>query len=143
MKRDTALTLITKDCSVCKESFTLDNFYTNSAKCKPCHKAGSKLWIQNNPEKHKEYVDPIKHKEYQVKKKYNITLEIKQRIFEEQGGLCKICKRPSSEFKMGLAIDHCHQTGRVRGLLCGTCNTAYEQYLNYKQEFEGYYNGES
>lgn len=44
-----------------------------------------------------------------------------QRMLEEQEGLCKICQRPQIGRKR-LAIDHCHETRKVRGLLCTKCN---------------------
>lgn len=37
---------------------------------------------------------------------------------------CAICNRHQSEFKIALAVDHDHETGRVRGLLCKPCNIA-------------------
>ena len=40
-----------------------------------------------------------------------------------QNGRCAICGRPETEAG-GLAVDHCHATGKVRGLLCTLCNTA-------------------
>lgn len=45
-------------------------------------------------------------------------------MFEEQAGCCKICKRHQSEFKKRLDFDHCHETGKSRGLLCNQCNQA-------------------
>ena len=50
---------------------------------------------------------------------YGISLEDYDRMFTRQGGRCRICKRKSSR---ALFIDHCHVTGRVRGLLCNNCN---------------------
>lgn len=42
---------------------------------------------------------------------------------ESQGGVCKICRRPPAFSTRGvLYVDHCHDTGRIRGLLCGQCN---------------------
>lgn len=53
---------------------------------------------------------------------YGITVEEYDRLLEAQGGTCARCKKPPSE-TLRLAVDHCHTTGRVRGLLCGPCNT--------------------
>ena len=39
-----------------------------------------------------------------------------------QGGLCAVCKKPCST-NTALSLDHCHETGRIRGLLCMNCNT--------------------
>ncbi len=43
-------------------------------------------------------------------------------MFEAQRGLCAVCGR-SSRSKKPLCVDHCHATGRVRGLLCQHCNS--------------------
>jgi Recombination endonuclease VII len=55
-----------------------------------------------------------------------ITIDVYQRLFEAQGGLCAICKRPETSMRNGkvkwLAVDHCHETDVVRGLLCEGCN---------------------
>lgn len=55
-------------------------------------------------------------------KRYKITLEQWWNKFMEQDCCCAICKRHYSVFKMLLSVDHCHKTGKVRGLLCGSCN---------------------
>lgn len=57
--------------------------------------------------------------------KYNLTLERFQVMLEEQGGCCDMCREPlTTPF-----VDHDHKTGRVRSLLCNSCNTAIG-YLN-------------
>ncbi len=57
-------------------------------------------------------------------KLYGITLEQYEEMLEAQGGVCKICgDPPPTGRKKYLSVDHCHQTGRVRGLLCTQCNT--------------------
>lgn len=43
-------------------------------------------------------------------------------LLQVQTGLCAICRQP--EVGRRLAVDHCHATGRIRGLLCSRCNTA-------------------
>ena len=56
-------------------------------------------------------------------RKFNITLEEYEELLVKQNGLCAICKEPErSKRKKYLAVDHCHETGRIRGLLCSTCN---------------------
>jgi hypothetical protein len=51
-----------------------------------------------------------------------------QALVESQGGLCAICREPETAMRGGvirpLCIDHDHETGVVRGLLCSRCNTA-------------------
>lgn len=64
---------------------------------------------------------------------YGLTVKQYDKIFTSQKGLCAICKRPETELfnkathgelKKSLTIDHHHETGAVRGLLCGRCNKA-------------------
>lgn len=59
---------------------------------------------------------------YHIKRTYNLTPEEYHTMYEKQGGLCQVCLNPQTNKK--LSIDHCHQTGKVRGLLCTSCNLA-------------------
>mgnify|MGYP003392969220 CR=1 FL=1 len=64
-----------------------------------------------------------------VKRRLDIQRDVYLELFEKQGGACAICKNPeTTQFKNGqfarLAIDHNHETGAIRGLLCGGCNRA-------------------
>ena len=56
---------------------------------------------------------------------YGITVEQYDAMVRKQRGVCAICKKKGKR-KTGsvLYIDHCHRTGRTRGLLCAGCNTA-------------------
>lgn len=56
-------------------------------------------------------------------RKYGITQKEYERMEQEQGGLCFICQKPCSSGRR-LAVDHDHETGHVRTLLCMKCNTA-------------------
>ncbi len=62
--------------------------------------------------------------------KYGISIEEYDRMLEAQGNVCAICKLPerATNKRSGrvhnLAVDHCHDSGKVRGLLCSNCNTA-------------------
>ena len=59
-----------------------------------------------------------------LKNKYNITLDDYNIMLFEQDGCCAICNTHHTELKQTLAVDHCHTTGNVRGLLCMHCNQA-------------------
>jgi hypothetical protein len=59
---------------------------------------------------------------HRLKRKYGIALSDKQKMFDEQKGLCAICTRPFRSLKSS-CVDHSHATGRVRKLLCKPCNT--------------------
>jgi hypothetical protein len=56
-------------------------------------------------------------------------------MFSSQEGRCKLCHRYQSELKRRLAVDHDHATGRVRGLLCHTCNIKVGYYEKTKPMF--------
>ncbi len=59
-----------------------------------------------------------------LKRKYGITSNYYDELLEAQGGCCAICSQPVVEGGKWLAVDHNHANGKVRGLLCDTCNTA-------------------
>lgn len=54
--------------------------------------------------------------------KFGITEEEYQALLAKQNGCCAICGDHPD--KKALAVDHCHDSGQIRGLLCGKCNTA-------------------
>jgi hypothetical protein len=56
-----------------------------------------------------------------VEATYGITGEQYDALYAAQGGKCYICQRANGRTKR-LAVDHCHSTGVVRGLLCKMCN---------------------
>ena len=68
------------------------------------------------------------HRSYMLRTLYGITLEQHDALLESQGGVCAICgATPEQSAKGALAVDHCHTTGKVRGLLCGNCNVGIGQ----------------
>lgn len=62
---------------------------------------------------------------YHLTNTYGITPEQYEAMLAEQGGVCAICRRKDKG--RNLAVDHDHETGQVRGLLCQACNRAIGQ----------------
>lgn len=89
--------------------------------CKTCERINGKQWAKDNPEK-------VMSKG--LKRRYNITLQYYNELFEKQKGVCKICGKPEiaidkvSKNVKNLSVDHNHVNGAIRGLLCGKCNVA-------------------
>jgi len=84
-----------------------------------------KEYRKNNPDKVKQYRINRKdgQKKYARKKqieKYGITEEIYHKMFLNQEGKCAICNMPFNEKTPN--IDHSHNNGKVRSLLCSSCN---------------------
>ncbi|WP_331283873.1 endonuclease VII domain-containing protein [Streptomyces sp. H39-S7] len=52
-------------------------------------------------------------------RQYGITVAERDELIASQAGMCPICLAASAEH-----VDHCHETGRVRGVLCFNCNSA-------------------
>ena len=69
------------------------------------------------------------HKKYPLKRriktlsKHGLTMDDYALLMEQQNGLCAICGIPQVEMNRKFYVDHCHETGKVRGLLCIKCNT--------------------
>lgn len=64
---------------------------------------------------------PIARVNAHLLSRYGINTKQFDELFIAQGGVCKICLRTNG--KKRLCVDHCHKTGKVRGLLCNSCNT--------------------
>lgn len=96
---------------------------------KEIYAAKSKAWREANPERAKENrrrnyeLNKEKNTEYSTwynrKRKLGITKENYIELLEEQKGVCSICKQTCTK---SLAVDHDHTTGKIRGLLCNSCN---------------------
>ena len=72
--------------------------------------------------------NPERWREYDLKKSFGITLKQYKEMEESQKGVCAICGNPEvvidnrTNKPRNLAVDHCHMTKKVRGLLCMGCN---------------------
>lgn len=63
-------------------------------------------------------------REQALNDRYGITEEAYKTLLEAQHFGCKICGAPyMDKARSNLSVDHCHKTGKIRGLLCGRCNS--------------------
>ena len=104
-----------KDCALCGKDVALDHFHRTPQRkdnrgsyCIDCIRQLARSY----------------HRRVTVAK-YGMTEQDFEDLSAAQGYKCRLCDRPASKERYGkLSIDHCHDTGVVRGLLCLRCNTA-------------------
>lgn len=120
-----------KTCCVCGERKHFDLFYNfknksdnKSYRCKVCDDEAKKKWSTKNPDQ--AYTSMRKRN---LKSRYGISLTEYKKMFEAQGCKCAICGTTENNTTgdrkdWNFAVDHDHQTGKVRGLLCNNCNRA-------------------
>lgn len=130
----TGVNLSFKYCSKCKETKELQDFNKNirqkfgrSNYCRPCGRTYSQNWTtpEKLAQKYRARRLPErarKHKSSWLLKKYGITIEQYEFIWENQGKCCKICRTIENSKGKSFAVDHCHVTLKVRGILCDNCN---------------------
>lgn len=93
-------------------------------------------WNKENPEYRINYKKTHKEKSYlwarksMLKAKYGITPEEYEILLISQDNRCAICKIEKEKLRRSLAVDHCHRTGKIRGLLCDRCNV----FIGYADE---------
>jgi hypothetical protein len=124
-----------KTCTLCKETKPVEEFGRRGGKTKFAHHVKSRCKKCECEERKKHAVkkrleDPLAHRKYWLNYKYGITLEEYDYMFKVQNGVCAICNEPetkidprSGEVKI-LSVDHCHNSGEVRALLCDDCNVS-------------------
>lgn len=91
----------------------------------------TRQWRKNNPEKQKEILRRARLK------RFGITVHDYETLAKKQKHKCAICRKPENN-KRRLAVDHCHQSGKVRALLCGACNNNLGVFELNKHKFEAY-----
>lgn len=122
----------TKQCTKCLSVKTLEHFTKRGdypdryrSQCKECTRSS------NNNRYHTKYAGPSHRKrgyKHVLKNKYGLTPQEFSSLLESQESECLICSSKLEDmFKhtegKRAVVDHCHDTGKVRGILCGTCNT--------------------
>lgn len=84
-----------------------------------------RIYIKKTKEKRQLYHQGRKkeRRAYSLKHTYGITIEDYNKMFSDQSGCCKICGIHENKLNKILHVDHCHKSGRIRGLLCTKCNS--------------------
>lgn len=103
-------------CNTWKESslFGTRNGHISSY-CRKCNKEYMKEYNYNRKNTVAIHASQLKH--------YGYSIEMYDKMYKKQKGLCAICKQPeTSPHQKHLSIDHCHKDLRIRGLLCNNCN---------------------
>lgn len=134
-----------KTCTRCRQERDEASFYRNPRskdgleyRCKQCHREMSRIRSAKYFQMHKNRIvarrraerqaDPAKWKALDKQysrthnlKKYGLTREAFNEKLRQQDGMCTLCERPLTE--TNTAVDHCHTSGKVRDLLCKSCNS--------------------
>ena len=144
-----------KRCSKCGEVKPLNEYYKEKGcrdghrpDCKACFSARARAWYRDNREhviarvKQWRSENPDRARatqravngrrkpaarDHHLQKNFGIGLADYERMLHEQGGGCAICRRPPRPGS-SLHVDHDHETGKVRGLLCFRCNGGLGQF---------------
>lgn len=134
-----------KRCTKCGEEKLLEEFHSRpdraskKSRCKACQVEYLREWRARNPDKMRSYREAQiadgrlyrQNRAYKFKSQYGITVEEFDQMLIDQKGQCALCSADISAGGEGrgkgmrtgnAAVDHDHVTGKVRGLLCITCN---------------------
>lgn len=111
-----------KQCITCGHKKIKTEFYRQSSKtlklrteCKLCNNKRRRIWAKNNL---------LKERSFHYKNRYGLSLKDYNLLSKAQRHKCGICSSKQGEHKRSLSVDHDHNTGKIRGLLCLHCNTA-------------------
>lgn len=117
-----------KYCPRCKVTKQILEFYRDEGRkdkvysyCKACSKQRAIIFRK------KMHADGKGYKHFRNRKlieRYGITLVQYNEILKNQNGVCAVCKGTCTGRARNLHLDHCHTTGKVRGILCNYCNLA-------------------
>jgi hypothetical protein len=126
---------VVKKCSRCQVTKQLSLFHKDKRNkdghdtvCNECHSMKTKQYQKKNPEKlvtkSKKWdtKNVEKRKNARYKRVYGISVTEYGNRLNKQDHCCALCRTHKDKFRYALSVDHCHKTGKIRGLLCGTCN---------------------
>lgn len=116
-----------KTCTKCLQEKPLSEFWADrskkhglSSRCKTCKAELYKKYRKERGYDAKMYwKNPLAERERHLKRKYGIDQSAYDQMYADQAGKCAVCMKTQDR---AFDVDHCHVTGKVRGLLCTSCN---------------------
>jgi len=108
-----------KTCADCKRTMHESNFLKKNDRPRQRNRRSS-------------YCHPCRARrlrDYNLRTKYDISLADYNGLLRAQNGLCAICRGGPNSSRTNLCVDHDHETGKVRGLLCVRCKALIGQAL--------------
>ena len=134
-----------KKCTVCGKTKPVSDFYKQTRKkkhghkedriepasqCKECSKIGQRDYYHRNRgdilKKHNTPDMARQKRARKLEQKYGLSISEYDDLVDMQGGRCAVCGGEPGVEK-SLCVDHCHETGKIRGLLCSRCNRCIGQ----------------
>lgn len=127
----------TKECPKCHQTkpfsaYAIDknNFHGIATYCRECQSAKHAEWRERAGNKQKLAIDqkkwrdanPRLAKDFKLRKTYGVPLGWYDETLAAQGGVCAACGTDKPGGRGDFHVDHCHDHGHVRGLLCADCN---------------------
>lgn len=119
-----------KTCKKCGVEKPISEYYRSRTSCRVCVRAASsaRYWRKRD-EIRAQYTKwrnsiPGYNRNANLKSNYGITLEEFEDMAQLQNNRCAICRRDAKDAPKGkLFVDHCHHSGKFRGLICQHCNS--------------------
>ena len=145
-----------KTCTKCGNKKELSDFHKDkhnpdglTYSCKECRNKRYNEFYSKNPDKVKEKNDSqksnrkafydsekgiVSSRRAHLKRKFGITLEYYNELLDQQEHKCAICGGYETSYRNEvLSVDHNHDTGKIRGLLCNTCNRGLGLFKDNKE----------
>lgn len=128
-----------KTCTACRELKPAAAFHRRGVKgrhpiCGTCRAATR---TDRSRGKRKRPITPQQARSSRLWTRYGISNEQYETMLIAQSGCCALCRRPPKPTRR-LAVDHCHETGVVRALLCTYCNLHVGVYENFQERISNY-----
>jgi len=140
----TEVLVVTKKCKMCGTTKSIENFYTTriSSKGKQYYMSSCKNCESERAKTRNKIYGRAEH----LKRRYGITDADIIYILRDQSWSCAICGLHFFMFNLKVCVDHDHNTGKVRGILCSHCNYGLghfrdnPQYLSNATEYIKFWN---